>query len=504
MSLISLKHYLTGSTGGKLFICPALLVCLFLCAPTQARAMGRAINPSQNELKALREAKGRIPGEILFSSRRSGEWAIYRIYADGTNLVRLSPPKVHERTPIFILEGQKVVFDSNRNGLTQVWMADPDLSHAAPLSPPNVQEWLQGVSKDGRWLLIRRERTPQGYWLRDLHQKRDVKVDFSGLKAKRGKTDVWLAPDGRRLYFAFWPSGGGQLGRTVVLAEIGRDGKVGPGRKVSDGCGLGWRSDSNAVLTVRTVHGGSDIWEVNWDGGRRRLTTAKNWDYFPAYGPQDQWLAWSAAPLDQHDHNTGNYELFIRPLNGGAPLRLTFHSAPDNEPAWRAQRGPLLRRSDDQRLFEAEDYAHKPASVKNYEGASGGKAAFLPITDAKTAMVYGQYSSLPTGRHLAEFKLRAAKQAEGSLELDLAAMGGKYTLASKVIPVSDLETDAWKSIELDFETEKPLNGLEARVALMPGSGGVWLDYIAIRPEPESLAAYLKRLAYAAFVAWWWD
>ena len=469
-----------------------------------AFAMGRPMEPSQAEMKLLIGAKNRIPGEILFASRRSGEWAIYRIYADGTNLVRLSPPGVRERRAAFIQGGTKVVFESSRKGIIQVWKADPDLGNAELLSPPGVQEWPQGVSEDGRWLLICREHTPQGYWLRDLKKKRDIKVDFSALNARKGKTDVWLAPDGRRLYFAFWPRGGGQLGRSVLLAEIGPDGKVSQGRRVSDGCGLGWRPDSGACLTVRTVHGGSDIWEIAWDGARRRLTTAQNWDYFPVYGPEGKWLAWSAAPMDQHDHNTGNYEIYVRGLEGGEPVRLTFHTAPDNDPAWRAQRGPVIKARDNQRYFEAEDFAHKPARVENKPGASAGKAVYLPVVSSKSALIHGQYSSLEAGRYRADFMLRGSSQAKGHIELDVTAKGGGRALAQMMIQAPDLDHEAWTRFELEFESQTALKDLEARVAAMPASGAIWVDYIAISPKSEGLASYLGRLAYATFIAWWAD
>jgi hypothetical protein len=487
------------------FVISVIMAVLFVfTAANSGHAMGRPLAPSQPELKALNEAKDQAPGEILFSSKRSGEWAIYRIYADGTNLVRLSPSGVRERRAKFIKGGKKVVFESSRQGMIQVWQADPDLSNAELLSPPGVQEWPQGISSDGRWLLICREHTPQGYWLRDLHNKRDIKVDFSALNAKQGKTDVWLAPDGRRLYFAFWPKGGGQLGRSVLLAELKPDGKVVNGRKVSDGCGLGWSPDSEACLTVRTVHGGSDIWEIGWDGSRKRLTTAKNWDYYPMYGPDNNWLVWSAAPMEQHDHGTGNYELYVRPIKGGKPLRLTFHSAPDNDPAWRAERGPVIKRSDDQRLFEAENYAHKPAKIKDHDGASGGKAVFIPLSSGKTAMVFGQYSTLGPGRHTGCFMLKGSNQARGDIELDIVAQGGSKPLVSQVIKATSLKSDKWACLNIGFESQKPLKDLEARVAALPEGGGVWVDYIEIKPEAENLLAYMRRLAYATFIGWWKD
>jgi hypothetical protein len=466
-----------------------------------AIGMGRPLSPLPGERQALENLKGQAPGEIIFTSKRDGQWGLYRIYADGTHLVRLSPPNVSERRAIFIQNGGKLVFESNRSGLVQSWISNPDLSNAEALSPPGVEEWLQGISSDGRWLLVTRDHTPQGYYLRDSKNSREVKVDFSALNAIKGKTDVWLAPDGRRLFFSYWPEGGGQIGRGVYLAEISPNGKVTPGRKVSDGCGLAWRSDSSELMTVRTVHGGSDIWCVEWDGARRRITSEKNWDYFPAYGPDNQWIAWAAAPMDQHDHKTGNYELYVRPAEGGEPVRLTFHSAPDQDPAWRAQRGPLLTPPSLGRFFEAEAYLHAPGESRKAAGASGGRAAYLPRLHKPAAVVWGQYSHLPAGSYVARFRLRALDGAQGTIELDIN--GHKKVRQARQLEAADLSTD-WQNVELAFELDKPVKDLECRLANLPGGGGVLLDYIEVAPQEPGLPDYLAGLVYEALIAWWWD
>ena len=490
----------------NIYLLRFLLIIVFFGAAggvQTAHAVGRPLTPSADEKEALAQLKNLVPGEIVFTSKRTGQWGIYRIYADGTHLVRLSAPNVSERRCIFIKDGKELAFESNRSGLVQAWIAKPDLSQARCLSPQGKQEWLQGISRNGRWLLVTTDHTPQGYILRDLVERRDVKVDFSALNAKKGKTDVWLAPDGRRLYFAFWPHGGGQMGRGVFLAQISPDGKVSGGRQVSEGCGLAWSPDSSELLTVRTVHGGSDIWRVKWSGERSRVTSRKNWDYFPAYGPYNQWVAWAASPMDQHDHKTGNYELYIKPMQGGEPVRLTFHSAPDQDPAWRAQRGPVIkpRESAQVRFFEAEAFVHKPGQSRKTSGASGGQAVFLPIQAQKTAVVWGQYSHLPAGDYVARFRLKAfGKDTAGEVEIDVAVAGEVKDY--KQLRVAQLDHE-WTDLELSFELAREVEDLECRLAALPGGGGVMLDYIEVKPREPGLGDYIGELLYEAFIGWWW-
>ncbi|MCI0488467.1 MAG: PDZ domain-containing protein [Blastocatellia bacterium] len=66
-----------------------------------------------------------------------------------------------------------------------------------------------------------------------------------------------------------------------------------------------------------------DLWVAGRDGkGVRRLTTDEGVESNPAFSPDGQWIAFSA----QYD---GNTDVFIVPVTGGVPVRLTWHPGPD-------------------------------------------------------------------------------------------------------------------------------------------------------------------------------
>lgn len=66
-----------------------------------------------------------------------------------------------------------------------------------------------------------------------------------------------------------------------------------------------------------------DLWICDIDGkGVRRLTTHKGLETNPRFSPDGQWLAFSG----QYD---GNTDVFIVPVEGGSPKRLTWHPSSD-------------------------------------------------------------------------------------------------------------------------------------------------------------------------------
>ena len=67
-----------------------------------------------------------------------------------------------------------------------------------------------------------------------------------------------------------------------------------------------------------------DLWIANIDGTNvRRLTSDDGVERNPIFSPDGNWIAFDA----QYD---GNTDVFIMPVKGGIPKRLTFHPTSDN------------------------------------------------------------------------------------------------------------------------------------------------------------------------------
>lgn len=466
---------------------PHLVLTLLLLAPApSAWAFGRPEQPSAKELKALQGLQERVSGEIVFASRRGGNWQLYRIDADGSNLALLSRGKANYRWPHFVMDGKKLIFHSDQAGPMQIYLAEPDLTNAKLLSPVGQAETFHGITSDGRIMLLAKKENPQGYLLRYLDSGRELPVDFSAHGLKKGWLGADLSPDGRKIAYLFKAQGpGGQPGRAVYIMDLDPGtGKTSNPRQVSDGCYTVWRKDSQALLTCRFAFfrgaPGTTIWLAGPKGPKRKVASKFGWNYFPAFGPEGKWLAWAASSITQKDDHTANYDIYLQPLDGGDPVRLTFHSAPDVSPTWRAQqrKGSAGRSL----VYQAEDFAHQPGQVVSESKASRGKAVLARRKGKGGHLVFGQYDNLPAGRYQALFRIKAKDpDGEGLLaELDATTKLGSKVLARRQVKAGELVPGRYQEIELIFNSDEPLDGLELRVGFHPKVADLYVDHIRLQ------------------------
>lgn len=479
---------------GRFCVLAAWAAAAMLPWASPAWSYGQPVAPSQDEREALEGLRGQVSGEIVFSSRRDGKWRLFRVLPDGTELARLSSGTANHTRPFFVLGGSKLLYHSDQDGPSQIWLADPDMKNPRRLSPDGQAEVYQGITSDGRRMLVARSLQPPDYVLRDLENGRDTPVDFAGQGLRTGRVDGMMSPDGTKIAFQYKGGSPGEPERAVYVVDLAPDGRTGGLRRVANGCFTSWRADSQAFLTCQfaTFRGlpGTEIWLADDRAAREQLTTNMDWNYFPAFSPDERWLVWAASPLYSHDHATGKYEIYVKRLRDRHPVRLTFHTAPDEDPTWRAGRSKLKGHGIDF-VYEAEDYVHAPAAAADEPGASGGRVAFVPRNAARAgAVVYGQYDVLAPGRYVATFRLRfSPPQGQGlAAELDVSVDNGQRTLAKLPIKGEQIKDDSWRDYQLEFSSEQLLTALECRVSFYPGVADLRVDVITVKPA-GSLAWY---------------
>ena len=99
-------------------------------------------------------------------------------------------------------------------------------------------------------------------------------------------------------------------------------------------------------LSQPTIGGGhiafvyaNDLWVANSDGSLpRRLTSDEGAESNPVISPDGEWVAFDA----QYD---GNTDVYIVPVGGGIPTRLTWHPYTDNVCSFTPDGGAVLFRS---------------------------------------------------------------------------------------------------------------------------------------------------------------
>ena len=82
-----------------------------------------------------------------------------------------------------------------------------------------------------------------------------------------------------------------------------------------------------------------DIWVANESGANvQRITDHKAREVYPRFSPDGQWIAFSS---NRH----GNYDVFVVPVTGGAPRRLTYFTGNDEVVGWARDSKNVIFRS---------------------------------------------------------------------------------------------------------------------------------------------------------------
>ena len=210
---------------------------------------------------------------IAFTSRRSGDFDVYVMNADGTGTQRLTSTRENDTHPSWSPDGDEIAFARD----SDIWVMSADGSNVRRVSDPMAEESEPAWAPDGSWLAYVR-RAP-------------------GTASR----EIWLMrPDGSR--------------RHVVLPQTGRS------------TGPAWSPDSTKLAFSSNEEGGSifEIYTVGVDGqGLRTVvpTTADNFE--PSWSPDGSKIAY------QEDG-----AIFTVEVAGGEIEKLTDQADNDSSPVW--------------------------------------------------------------------------------------------------------------------------------------------------------------------------
>ncbi len=138
-----------------------------------------------------------------------------------------------------------------------------------------------------------------------------------------------------------------------------------------------------------------DIWLANEDGSNVfHLTDNVGRDVYPRFSPDGKWIAFSS-------NRYGNYDVFVVPVGGGTPRRLTFHTGNDEVVSWSRDSERVVFRS-------ARGEGAFPSVATLYEvPVGGGLETALPVdwgywgafSPDGTQVVFNRHPSVWSRKH---------------------------------------------------------------------------------------------------------
>jgi TolB protein len=240
---------------------------------------------------------------VLFQSDRTGDWEIYTMKLDGSDLVRLTSSPGADATPIWSPDGRRIVFASERDaGDTEIYVMNADGSGQRRLTRQPGDDSHPHWSPDGRRIVFNSARaTPDlsADWSKQHIEIFTMAADGSDVRQitrfKTVSTYPQFSPDGKRIAF----------------------------RRVTDEPGMQW----DLTLGARN----SEIFVMNADGSSAvNVSKSAAYDGWPAWSPDGATIVFSsnrAGPA-----NIG--QLYAVDVDGGNLRKLTDGPGAFVQPSW--------------------------------------------------------------------------------------------------------------------------------------------------------------------------
>jgi TolB protein len=208
--------------------------------------------------------------------------------------------------------GQVLNYELHLHAAAPAW--SPDGTKIAFFGEPGIST-LGGIYELGT-----------GVWIIDDQGKNSTQI----VQIDHVKNIAW-SPDGTKLAFEF-----GQPGMTHEIRVVdSRD-----GQQISNFSGEqpGWSPDSQK-LGIKACLPDCGLWQVNFDGSGRQQITFHKTDSYPAWSPDDQYLAFTSE-------QDGDWEVYLIRLADGDLQPLTDRPGTDTTPVFGPDSQEVYLRTD--------------------------------------------------------------------------------------------------------------------------------------------------------------
>lgn len=281
---------------------------------------------------------------IAFDSDRSGNYEIYVMAPDGSQVVRLTDDPAEDRNPAFSPDGKRIAFESNRSGDWEIYAMDSDGANLVRLTNREGADLDPAFSPDGTRLAIRRDiggGNNEVFLIDAADGGNPVNL------TDNPHSDFWptFSPDGTKIAFQRFESG---VGNNVMIMNSDGTNQTSLTTGFAQSSGQPDFSPDGSRILFRSREAANqpyDVFTMAPDGSNKvqRSSSPRN-EENPAWGPDSSRAVFTRAVAHGAPSPGGNPNVFtadVDPLGSGTfdpPSIINRTASPaginDRNPDW--------------------------------------------------------------------------------------------------------------------------------------------------------------------------
>ena len=275
-------------------------------------------------------------GKIAFHSDREGQFDIYVMKPDGSEVTRLTDAPRSDMNPAWSPDGTKIAYESGYRPHFDIYVMDADGANATRLTYDIAHDRHPVWSPDGARIAFQSDRDGN-------HEIYLINSDGTGLSRLTNNpaddgAPSW-SPDGSMIAFHSNRSGDGEpesyeiyvvtLDSSEVTRLTRNDAWDGNPRWSRDGRRIAFESERDRGLISRALRNAHEIYIMDSDGTRAKALTR---DYnkpnkSPSWSPSGRQIAYESGNHPQH-------EIYVVNADGTDTYRLTDSRDENAGPSW--------------------------------------------------------------------------------------------------------------------------------------------------------------------------
>jgi Tol biopolymer transport system component len=267
-------------------------------------------------------------GKIAFASDRDGDYEIYVMDADGSNVVQLISNTVDDWAPAWSPDGSKIAFTHEIDGNLEIYLINSDGSNLTRLTNSSGDDDNPAWSSDGSKIAFDSDRSGTHT---DIYVMNADGSNQTLIAINPSDYSASWSPDGSKIAFHSDRDFNNEI---YTMDPDGSNAQRLTNNSDSDVTPDWHPNGSKIVFTSNRGNVSEMIYIMNSDGSNQtQLTNNTDGDFAPAYSPDGTKIIFMRS-----DGN--KTEIFLMNADGSNQTQLTNNTAQDGWPNWQPVSGP--------------------------------------------------------------------------------------------------------------------------------------------------------------------